>query len=62
MILGMGLVICKPGDPEAKGMVERASKSLETSFLPGRRFSSPQDFNARLAMRSSPALHGTLPT
>lgn len=48
--LGMGLIVCKPGDPEAKGMVERANKYLETSFLPGRRFSSPQDFNAQLAM------------
>jgi transposase len=61
--LGMGLVICKPGDPEAKGLVERANKYLETSFLPGRRFSSPQDFNAQLAMwlrRANNRLHSTL--
>lgn len=61
--LGMGLVVCKPGDPEAKGMVERANKYLETSFLPGRRFSSPQDFNAQLAMwlrRANNRLHSTL--
>jgi transposase len=61
--LGMGLVICKPGDPEAKGMVERANKYLETSFLPGRRFSSPQDFNAQLAMwlrRANNRVHSTL--
>ena len=61
--LGMGLVICKPGDPEAKGMVERANKYLETSFLPGRRFSSPQDFNAQLAMwlrRANNRMHSTL--
>jgi transposase len=61
--LGMGLVICKPGDPEAKGMVERANKYLETSFLPGRRFSSPQDFNAQLAMwlrRANNRIHSTL--
>jgi transposase len=61
--LGMGLVICKPGDPEAKGMVERANKYFETSFLPGRRFSSPQDFNAQLARwlrRANNRVHSTL--
>ena len=61
--LGMGLIVCKPGDPEAKGMVERANKYLETSFLPGRRFSSPQDFNAQLAMwlrRANNRVHSTL--
>ena len=38
-----------PADPEAKGLVERANGYLETSFLPGRRFASPADFNAQLA-------------
>ena len=47
---GMGVIVCKPGDPEAKGLVERANSYLETSFMPGRRFESPQDFNAQLAM------------
>jgi hypothetical protein len=47
--LGMGVVICKPGDPEAKGLVERTNKYFETSFLPGRRFDSPADFNDQLA-------------
>ncbi len=46
--LGMGVVICKPGDPETKGLVERANRYLETSFLPGRRFESPADFNDQL--------------
>ena len=46
--LGMGVVILRPGDPEAKGLVERANGYLETSFLPGRRFSSPADFNSQL--------------
>lgn len=46
--LGMGVVICKPGDPEAKGLVERANGYLETSFLPGRAFSDPHDFNTQL--------------
>jgi transposase len=40
--------ICKPGDPEAKGVIERAHGYLETSFLPGRRFGSPADFNTQL--------------
>ena len=47
-MLGMGVVICRPGDPEAKGLVERANGYLETSFLPGRRFANPADFNAQL--------------
>lgn len=47
--LGVGILQCRPGDPEAKGMVERANGYLETSFLPGREFACPQDFNAQLA-------------
>lgn len=47
--LGIRIVQCRPGDPEAKGLVERANAYLETSFLPGRRFSSPRDFNDQLA-------------
>ena len=46
--LGSRIVICDPGDPEAKGLVERANGFLETSFLPGRTFASPADFNAQL--------------
>ncbi|MGB9183537.1 MAG: IS21 family transposase, partial [Solirubrobacteraceae bacterium] len=41
-------VICRPGDPEAKGLIERAHDYLERSFLPGRTFASPADFNAQL--------------
>jgi transposase len=47
--LGTRVVVCKPADPESKGLVERANGYLETSFLPGRRFASPDDFNAQLA-------------
>ncbi|BCP14258.1 hypothetical protein MINTM021_11670 [Mycobacterium paraintracellulare] len=47
-MLGIKVIQCRPGDPEAKGLVERANRYLETSFLPGRGFSSPQDFNAQL--------------
>lgn len=46
--LGSRLVQMKPNDPESKGMVERANRYLETSFLPGRSFSSPNDFNDQL--------------
>lgn len=41
--------VCQPADPEAKGLVERANGYLETSFLPGREFASPADFNRQLA-------------
>jgi transposase len=47
-VLGAKILICNPADPEAKGLVERANGYLETSFLPGRTFSSPADFNAQL--------------
>jgi transposase len=46
--LGMGVVLCAPRDPEAKGLVERANGYLETSFLPGRRFADVDDFNRQL--------------
>jgi transposase len=47
--LGAKVVVCKPADPEAKGLIERAHDYLERSFLPGRSFTSPADFNAQLA-------------
>jgi transposase len=47
--LGAKVVVCKPADPEAKGMIERAHDYLERSFLPGRTFAGPADFNAQLA-------------
>lgn len=61
--LGMGVVICRPGDPEAKGLVERANGYLEKSFLPGRKFSSPADFNCQLAAwleKANNRIHDTL--
>jgi transposase len=48
-VLGAKIVLCDPADPEAKGLVERANGYLETSFLPGRTFASPADFNTQLA-------------
>ncbi|WP_157108022.1 IS21 family transposase [Nocardia amikacinitolerans] len=46
--LGTRIVLAPPRDPEFKGMVERCNGFLETSFLPGRRFTSPADFNTQL--------------
>ena len=47
-VLGVKVLICKPADPEAKGGVERLHDYLERSFLPGRSFGSPADFNNQL--------------
>jgi transposase len=47
-VLGAKVVICKPADPEAKGLLERVHGYLETSFLPGRSFTGPADFNTQL--------------
>jgi transposase len=48
-LLGTRIYVCKPRDPESKGKVERTNGYFETSFLPGRRFADPHDFNAQLA-------------
>jgi transposase len=40
--------LAPPRDAEFKGMVERHNGYLETSFLPGRTFASPADFNDQL--------------
>ena len=37
----------KPNDPESKGLVERRNGYFETSFMPGRTFESPADFNTQ---------------
>jgi transposase len=47
-VLGVKVLICKPADPEAKGIIERLHDYLERSFLPGRSFDSPADFNTQL--------------
>ena len=47
-VLGAKVYICKPRDPEAKGIIERFHDYLERSFLPGRTFTSPADFNVQL--------------
>jgi transposase len=47
--LATRVVLAPPRDPEFKGMTERNNGYMETSFLPGRRFASPTDFNEQLA-------------
>lgn len=45
--LGIGVHLCRPRDPEAKGITERNNGYFETSFLPGREFIGPEDFNSQ---------------
>jgi len=46
--LGTKVIVLRPREPEHKGIVERAHDYLERSFLPGRAFTGPDDFNAQL--------------
>jgi transposase len=46
--LGAKVIVLKPRQPEHKGIIERAHDYLERSFLPGRTFASPADFNSQL--------------
>jgi transposase len=45
--LATRIVQLRPRDPESKGIVERHNGYFETSFMPGRSFASPADFNAQ---------------
>jgi transposase len=45
--LATKLVQLPPNDPQSKGIVERRNGFFETSFMPGRSFTSPADFNAQ---------------
>jgi transposase len=47
--LATRLVLLPPRDPESKGVVERRNGWFETSFMPGRSFASPADFNNQFA-------------
>jgi transposase len=61
-ILGVGAQLCQRGDPEAKGLIERANGYFETSFLPGRQFESVADFNAQFTAwlrRANQRIHAT---
>jgi transposase len=46
--LAAKVVVLRLRQPEHKGIIERAHDYLERSFLPGRSFASPADFNAQL--------------
>ena len=46
--LGAKVIVLKPREPEHKGIIERAHDYLERSFLPGRTFTGPDDFNTQL--------------
>jgi len=47
--LATKFVLLPPNDPESKGLVERRNGYFETSFMPGRSFTSPADFNTQFA-------------
>lgn len=47
--LATRIVLLPPRDPESKGIVERRNGFFETSFMPGRTFSSPADFNTQFS-------------
>jgi hypothetical protein len=47
--LGTRIYQTAPRDPGSKGVIERASGFFETSFMPGRSFTSGADYNAQLA-------------
>ena len=46
--LGTEIKLLKARDPESKGMVERRNRFFRSSFMPGRHFASPQDFNEQM--------------
>jgi hypothetical protein len=47
--LATRLVLLPPNDPQSKGLVERRNGWFETSFMPGRSFGSPDDFNTQFS-------------
>jgi len=47
--LGTRIYQGAPRDPETKGVIERANGFFETSFMPGRTFTGPADYNTQLA-------------
>jgi len=47
--LGCEIKLLAPRDPESKGMVERMNRFFRGRFMPGRSFSSPEDFNTQMA-------------
>ncbi|MGC0268600.1 IS21 family transposase [Glutamicibacter soli] len=47
--LATRIILAPPREPEFKGQTERNNQFFETSFLPGRKCTSPQDFNQQLS-------------
>src|SRR5699024_4873868 len=47
--IGVRLKLAPARHPEFKGLVERRNGYFETSFLPGRTFVSPDDFDAQIS-------------
>lgn len=45
---GFEVRICRPGDKERKGKIERPFRYFEESFLPGRSFESLEDLNRQI--------------
>ena len=50
-MLATRLVLLPPNDPESEGVVERRNGWFETSFMRGRSFASPADFNIQFGDR-----------
>ena len=47
-VLGIKVSQRRPRDPEAKGLVERADRYFAVTYMLGRSFTSPADFNGQL--------------
>jgi transposase len=62
--LRVGWHFCDPGDPQAKGVVERLQDFAERSFEPGRVFANELDYQLQLDAwfdeRANPRMHKTL--
>lgn len=62
--LGMSAYILRGAFPEGKGALERTHDYFERSFLPGRRFTDPADFNSQfkswLRVTANHRIHATL--
>jgi transposase-like protein len=46
--LALGWLILEAADPESKGLLERRHRFMRTNFEPGRRFASPEHYQAEL--------------
>jgi O-antigen/teichoic acid export membrane protein len=46
--LGAKLIIGRSPGPQTRSLIEQAQAHMERSFLPGRAFTSPEDFNTQL--------------